>query len=211
MIAALIDPFALTLVVGGGLMLAALPSGLATTRRALSLADLRRHEEAEEEAAERLIHAASAAVAHRGLFAAETLAPRHHFLRAVLVEVADAHDSTTLARAIGRIEADVARGDSAAVRFWTLVADAAPALGMIGTVAGMIRMAATDPGASVGSGLALALTSTLYGLILSACVAAPIAERLSRTADAAAQWRARFAASLDELYRRESAVLRAVA
>jgi chemotaxis protein MotA len=203
---ALIDPLALLLVVGGALLLAFVQSGAQASRQAglamfTSRADL---PDSEAAAARRLIHAASAAISHRGLFAAETLAPRHRYLRAALAELADAHDPALFASAIAQLSDAEDRQSRAAAAFWMQVADAAPALGMIGTVVGMIRMAAHmgDP-ALVGPALAVALTSTLYGLIVSACLAAPAAQRLFDRADAAARWRTDFARALDLLLRRE--------
>ncbi|XAL99038.1 MotA/TolQ/ExbB proton channel family protein [Phycisphaeraceae bacterium D3-23] len=57
----------------------------------------------------------------------------------------------------------------------------APAIGMIGTLIGLVAMLAdlSDP-AAIGAGLAVALLTTLYGAIVSNAVAGPIADRLSK-------------------------------
>ncbi len=62
----------------------------------------------------------------------------------------------------------------------------APAFGMIGTLIGLINMLMTlqeQPG-QVGIGLAIALTTTFYGLILSNMVFAPIAAKIKERAEA---------------------------
>ena len=65
-------------------------------------------------------------------------------------------------------------------KFWLSVADTAPALGMAGTIIGLIAMfAAMDDPASIGPAMALALLTTLYGLV----IANIIAEELVRLAD----------------------------
>ena len=64
------------------------------------------------------------------------------------------------------------------------MADAAPALGMAGTVIGLIGMfAAMDDPALMGPAMALAMLTTLYGLVLGAVLFGPIASRLERLSD----------------------------
>lgn len=56
-----------------------------------------------------------------------------------------------------------------------------PALGMMGTVMGMVQLFAnltTDNKNSVGSNLALAMTATFYGLLLSNLLITPLSDRL---------------------------------
>lgn len=68
---------------------------------------------------------------------------------------------------------------------FSTMAKVAPAFGMIGTLIGLINMLITlqsHPG-NVGSGLAIALTTTFYGLILANIIFAPIAEKLKERAE----------------------------
>lgn len=61
----------------------------------------------------------------------------------------------------------------------------APAFGMIGTLIGLINMLITlktQPG-HVGQGLAIALTTTFYGLALANMVFAPISEKIKERAE----------------------------
>lgn len=65
------------------------------------------------------------------------------------------------------------------------MAKIAPAFGMIGTLIGLINMLITlqsQPG-EVGMGLAVALTTTFYGLILSNIIFAPISEKIKERAE----------------------------
>ena len=57
----------------------------------------------------------------------------------------------------------------------------APAFGMIGTLVGLIIMLAnmSDP-SSIGSGMAVALLTTMYGAIIANAFALPLADRLAR-------------------------------
>lgn len=61
----------------------------------------------------------------------------------------------------------------------------APAFGMIGTLIGLINMLITlqsNPG-GVGMGLAVALTTTFYGLILTNIIFTPISEKIKERAE----------------------------
>lgn len=61
----------------------------------------------------------------------------------------------------------------------------APAFGMIGTLIGLINMLVTlqnEPG-KVGLGMAIALTTTFYGLVLANIIFAPISEKIKERAE----------------------------
>jgi len=62
---------------------------------------------------------------------------------------------------------------------WMAIGDVAPAMGMIGTLIGLVAMLATmDDPAKIAPAMAVALITTLYGAILSNMVAQPIANKL---------------------------------
>lgn len=92
----------------------------------------------------------------------------------------------------------------AAADMWSAVAELAPALGMVGTLVGLVQMfmAMTDPTA-IGRAMAVSLLSTLYGAVVAAVIAMPIAGRLRRMARIEAFERARLEGPLVALARRE--------
>ena len=92
----------------------------------------------------------------------------------------------------------------AAADVWAGAAEAAPAMGMVGTLIGLAAMFATmtDPDA-IGGAMAVALLATLYGALLGNLVLQPIAHRLRTAARAEAFERARLAAPLAALAQRE--------
>ncbi|WP_034157939.1 motility protein A [Sphingomonas sp. ERG5] len=92
----------------------------------------------------------------------------------------------------------------AAVEVWTGAAEVAPAMGMIGTLIGLVAMFTrmTDPSA-IGAAMAIALLATLYGAVIANLVAAPIAARLKRRARIEAFERTRLEAPLIALAARE--------
>lgn len=89
---------------------------------------------------------------------------------------------------------------AAAADMWAGMAEVAPAMGMIGTLVGLVQMftAMTDP-ATIGAGMAVALLATLYGALIANLVAMPIAVRLRRRARTEAAERERLVAPLAAL------------
>ncbi len=100
----------------------------------------------------------------------------------------------------GRVERHVAIAD-----IWAGAAEAAPAMGMVGTLIGLAAMFATmnDP-QRIGGARAIALLATLYGALFANLVAQPTATRLRRAARIEAFERTRLVAPLALLAAREA-------
>jgi chemotaxis protein MotA len=92
----------------------------------------------------------------------------------------------------------------AVIGLWRHAAEIAPAMGMIGTVIGLVAMFArmNDP-AAMGPAMAIAMLTTLYGLILAFAICGPVAARLQRLSDAECAWQARTVERLVALARAE--------
>lgn len=92
----------------------------------------------------------------------------------------------------------------AAAEVWASAAEIAPAMGMIGTLIGLVRMfsAMNDP-TTIGSAMAVSLLATLYGALIASLVAMPIASRLRRLAREEAFERLRLALPLTTIAERE--------
>jgi chemotaxis protein MotA len=93
---------------------------------------------------------------------------------------------------------------TAACEMWSGAAETAPAMGMVGTLVGLVGMfiKMQDPSA-IGAAMAVALLATLYGALLANLVLAPIAARLRRHARDEAVERLRLDAPLIALATRE--------
>jgi len=64
-------------------------------------------------------------------------------------------------------------------RVFRALANVGPAMGMIGTLIGLVQMlAALDSPAKIGPSMSIALLTTLYGALLANMVATPIADKL---------------------------------
>lgn len=84
------------------------------------------------------------------------------------------------------IEADQARARAGA-GVLRRAAEVAPAMGLIGTLVGLVQMLGglSDP-STIGPAMAIALLTTFYGAILGSMVLSPLAGKVERNADAQA-------------------------
>ncbi|HRJ61929.1 MAG TPA: MotA/TolQ/ExbB proton channel family protein [Azospirillaceae bacterium] len=83
----------------------------------------------------------------------------------------------------GELEASATRRTKSAAVL-RRAADVAPAMGLIGTLVGLVQMLGglSDP-AAIGPAMALALLTTFYGAVLGNVVLAPLAAKVDRSAD----------------------------
>jgi chemotaxis protein MotA len=70
------------------------------------------------------------------------------------------------------------------IKMFKAIGDAAPAMGMIGTLIGLVQMLSNmDDPKAIGPAMAVALLTTLYGAIIANAVALPIADKLKAISD----------------------------
>lgn len=71
-----------------------------------------------------------------------------------------------------------------AERMFRGIGDAAPAIGMLGTLVGLVQMLnALDDPSSIGPAMAIALLTTLYGAFIAQLIALPLADKLQLKAE----------------------------
>ena len=209
--AALVDPASIALVGGGSLAVAALRSTARDVRGAVrALGRLLRASPARDEAAARVAVRQVERVAEtKGIACADHGGSACAFVRRAAARLADAASADAFAAwGAQDLEARSARHENAAA-FWRDAADAAPSMGMAGTVLGLIGMfAAMDDPARLGPAMALAMLTTLYGLILGTVVFGPAAARLARLSQAELRWQKMVLARLEALARAEAMTTR---
>ncbi len=203
-VAQLLDPYALA-IVGGG---TALAMGLRNTRGDLfrALKALRTLHRSPFPADPLIAQIASLArIARRhGVMALDRTIIADADVAAAVAAIVDGATPEATEKLIGWCcQARIER-HARAIDVWTGAAEAAPAMGMIGTLIGLARMFAnlTDP-AAIGAAMAVALLATLYGALLANLVAVPIANRLRTAARAEAFERQRLHAPLMALAEQE--------
>jgi chemotaxis protein MotA len=108
-----------------------------------------------------------------------------------------------------QVLADRGQRHASARNVWLSMADAAPALGMAGTIVGLVGMfAAMDDPAKLGPSMALALLTTFYGVVIANVIAAPIATRLADLSERELAWQKEVADRMAAIARRENVPLR---
>lgn len=115
-----------------------------------------------------------------GLLALEGQEISNDFLKKGISLCVDGHDPALVRRMLVKeIDQTIQRHETGQLMFKNM-AIMAPAMGMIGTLIGLVQMLAnmSDP-ASIGPAMAVALLTTLYGAIIANVFATPIAEKLA--------------------------------
>ena len=193
-ILALLDPLGLGIVLGGATAAAAMRATRGEIARAFAALGpmLKRDPAAEAHAARRIVNRVEDIAEARGLVCTDRAAVAGAFLCDAIQRLSDARDAEAYARWADETFEARRRRHAGAIAFWSALADAAPAMGMIATVIGLIRMfARLDDPARIGQPMATALIATLAGLILANLIAGPIAERLQRLSEAELAWQRR--------------------
>jgi len=109
-----------------------------------------------------------------------TALARHVHLHRGLLMLMDGTAPKTIERAVAReIEAMVER-QTATVAILRRAAEVAPAMGLIGTLIGLVQMLGhLEEPDQIGPAMAVALLTTLYGALLAHAFFTPLAERLA--------------------------------
>ncbi len=115
-----------------------------------------------------------------GLLALESYEVENPFLQQGIQLVADGHEPELVRKVLGQeIDLTIDRNEKGENVF-RAIGDVAPAMGMIGTLIGLVQMLSNmnDP-KMIGPAMAIALLTTLYGAIIANAVAIPIADKLA--------------------------------
>ncbi|MES9871068.1 MAG: flagellar motor protein PomA [Sedimenticola sp.] len=116
-----------------------------------------------------------------GLLALEGQEISNDFLKQGIGLCVDGHDPALVQKLLSSdIDLTIQRHEVGQTMFKNM-AIMAPAMGMIGTLVGLVQMLAnmSDP-ASIGPAMAVALLTTLYGAIIANAFAQPMADKLAR-------------------------------
>jgi len=102
------------------------------------------------------------------------------FLAQGIQMLVDGQDGDTIEQLLNKERLMTLDHNRSGAKVFTALADVGPAMGMIGTLIGLVQMLSNmeDP-KSIGPAMAVALLTTLYGAMLATMVASPIADKLS--------------------------------
>lgn len=186
-----LDPVSILIVFGGAAMIATLRSNRADAARAFrALGQLFSADpEADAMAAIVAVGKVEKLTEIRNIACVDRIKTAERFLRRAVRRLAQAQTAEAFDRWARHDLSERERRHQGAIGFWRSVAETAPAMGMIGTVTGLIQMfAALDDINKIGPAMALAMLTTLYGIVLATVVAGPIASRLERLSAAELGW-----------------------
>lgn len=204
----LFDPAALTIVGGGTILSAFLRSPMHDLGRALrALPTLGRRRYSAEPALAQI--ASLSRIARRsGVIALDRSIIADPDIAGAIAIIVDGGTPESVAALVAWRRRARCERHAAAADVWAAAAEAAPAMGMVGTLIGLAAMFAAmrDP-ATIGAAMAIALLSTLYGALLGNLVFLPLASRLRAAARIEGFERARFEAPLVALAAREAPML----
>lgn len=119
-----------------------------------------------------------------GLLSLEGKAVSHTFLSKGIQMLVDGHDGTVVKNQLSKDMAQSYYRHNEGAKIFKALGDVAPAMGMIGTLVGLVQMLAnmSDPD-SIGPAMAIALLTTLYGAMMANMVFLPMQSKLIRRAD----------------------------
>jgi len=208
---AFLDPAAFGIVVGGAVLATILRTPLRDLKRGIAaIAVLPRRRFTAEPMLDQI--AALGRIARRhGTIALDRSVITDPDVAAAIAGIVDAVPVSEISEQLVQHRRARIERHAAAADMWSGLAEVAPAMGMVGTLIGLVRMftAMNDP-ATIGGAMAIALLATLYGALLANLIATPIANRLRRRAREEAAERARLEAPLIALAERERPKIQSV-
>ncbi len=116
-----------------------------------------------------------------GVLALEGREIGHPFLEEGINLCIDGHATEVVQKMLSKdINLSIERHDVGREMFKS-IGDAAPAMGMIGTLIGLVQMLSNmDDPKQIGPAMAVALLTTLYGAVIANAVALPLADKLKK-------------------------------
>ncbi len=119
-----------------------------------------------------------------GLLALEGKTTENEFMRKGIQMLVDGHDPDVVRKTLmADMNQAVARHELGQ-KIFKGIGDSAPAMGMIGTLVGLVLMLGNmDDPKTIGPSMAVALLTTLYGALIANVFAIPLADKLSLRSD----------------------------
>jgi chemotaxis protein MotA len=115
-----------------------------------------------------------------GLLGLENVEVENQFLRDGIQLVVDGNDPVLVQKMLSKNISLTIERNEIGLNVFKAIGDVAPAMGMIGTLIGLVQMMSnmSDP-KSIGPAMAVALLTTFYGAVIANTMALPIADKLA--------------------------------
>ncbi len=119
-----------------------------------------------------------------GLLALEGYESENEYMKKGIQLVADGHEPDFVQKVLSQDTNIIFSQNNTASEVFKDVGDVAPAMGMIGTLIGLVQMLSNmDDPKAIGPAMAVALLTTLYGAFIANVLALPIAKKLDNRND----------------------------
>ncbi|WP_336367808.1 motility protein A [Marinobacter sp. C2H3] len=176
----------LAIVVGGTLAVTLIKFRLATVMSAFRLAMTAAFTDRVARPADlvREVGRLAQVVRKEGILGLENHTTGDPFLRKAINLCVDGHPPELVEEALAQDTQQTQERYEVAERVFRGIGDSAPALGMLGTLVGLVQMLNTlDDPSSIGPAMAVALLTTLYGAFIAQMIALPLADKLQLKAE----------------------------
>ncbi|ODQ00966.1 flagellar motor protein PomA [Salinivibrio sp. SS2] len=115
-----------------------------------------------------------------GFLALEEMEVSNSFMQKGVDLLVDGHDADVVRTALNKDISLTDERHESGIGFFKAMADIGPAMGMIGTLIGLVAMLSNmDDPKAIGPAMAVALLTTMYGALLANVFAIPIANKLT--------------------------------
>lgn len=119
-----------------------------------------------------------------GILGLESHETENPFLQKAINLCVDGHPPEMVEDTLAQDIQQTSERYEVAERVFRGIGDSAPAIGMLGTLVGLVQMLNTlDDPASIGPAMAIALLTTLYGAFIAQLIAIPLADKLQLKAE----------------------------
>ncbi|MBU2952880.1 motility protein A [Marinobacter sp. F3R08] len=153
----------------------------------------------------REVRALATLVRKEGILGLENHRTDNEFLRKAINLCVDGHPPELVEEALAHETRQTAERYEVAERVFRGIGESAPAIGMLGTLVGLVQMLNTlDDPASIGPAMAIALLTTLYGAFIAQLIALPLADKLQLKAEDEARNQVLILTSIKNIMRGEN-------
>ncbi|HKK56584.1 MotA/TolQ/ExbB proton channel family protein [Marinobacter sp.] len=153
----------------------------------------------------REVSSLAAVVRKEGILGLENHQTRNGFMQKAVNLCVDGHPPELIEEILGHEIQQTAERYDVAERVFRGIGESSPAIGMLGTLVGLVQMLnSLDDPSSIGPAMAVALLTTLYGAFLAQLVALPLADKLQLKAEDEARNQLLIATSMHNIMRGEN-------
>lgn len=132
----------------------------------------------------REVGALATVVRKEGILGLENHQTDNAFLSKAISLCVDGHPPELVEEALAQEVQQTSERYEVAERVFRGIGESAPAIGMLGTLVGLVQMLNTlDDPSSIGPAMAIALLTTLYGAFIAQLIALPLADKLQLKAE----------------------------